>query len=67
MIQVGKGVRQACILPPYVFNIYTEAIMGNCIYENGEKLDFNEMNVHKHKIGDLRCADDTVLFVKLWN
>ena len=27
--QIGKGVRQACILSPCLFNIYAESIMRN--------------------------------------
>ena len=27
--QIGKEVHQGCILPPYLFNLYTEYIMRN--------------------------------------
>ena len=58
--RVEKGVRQGCILSPYLFNAYTEAIMRQ-VEEDGERGDFQEPNIQGHRIKDLRYADDTTL------
>ena len=36
--QIGKGVRQACILSPCLFNLYAEYIMRNA----GESTSWNQ-------------------------
>ena len=45
--QIGKGVRQSCILSHYLFNLYAEYIMRNAELEEaqaGIKLDGRNIN-----------------------
>ena len=59
--QIGKRVRQGCILPPYLFNLYAEYIMRNTGLEEaqaGIKIDGRNVN-------NLRYADDTTLMVEV--
>ena len=56
---IGQGVRQGCILSPYLFNIYAEYIMRRA-YDGVT----GQMSVGGRKINNLRSADDTTLIAK---
>ena len=55
--QIGKGVRQGCILSPCLFNLYAEYIMRNAELEETQA----EINIARRNITNLRYADDTTL------
>ena len=55
--QIGKGVRQACILSPYSFNLYPEYIMKNAGLEEAQA----GIKIARRNINTLRYADDTTL------
>ena len=55
--QIGKGVRQGCILSPYLFNLHAEYIMRNAGLEETQA----GMKIARRNINNLRYADDTTL------
>ena len=55
--QVGKGVRQGCILSPCLFNFYAEYIMRNTGLEETQA----GIKIARRNINNLRYADDTTL------
>ena len=58
--QIGKGVRQGCILSPYLFNFYAEYIMRNAGLEEAQA----GIKIARRNINNLRYADDTTLWQK---
>ena len=55
--QIGKGVRQGCILSPCLFNFYAEYIMRNAGLEEAQA----GITVARRNINNLKYADDTTL------
>ena len=55
--QIGKGVRQGCILSPCLFNLYAEYIMKNTGLEEAQA----GIKIAGRNINNLRYADDTTL------
>ena len=58
--QIGKGVRQGCILSPYLFNLYAEYIMRNSGLEEAQA----GIKIARRNINNLRYADDTTLIAE---
>ena len=59
-LQIGKGVRQGCILSPSLFNIYAEYIMRNAELEEAQA----GIKIARRNINNLRYADDTTLMAE---
>ena len=59
-IQIGKGVRQGCILSPCLFNFYAEYIMRNAGLEETQ----TGIKIAGRNINNLRYADDTTLMAE---
>ena len=55
--QIGKGVRQGCILSPCLFNSYAEHIMQNAGLDEAQA----GIKISRRNINNLRYADDTTL------
>ena len=55
--QIGKGVRQDCMLSPCLFNLYAEYIMRNAGLEEVKA----GIKIAGRNINNLRYADDTTL------
>ncbi|XP_055269545.1 phosphatidate cytidylyltransferase, mitochondrial isoform X3 [Moschus berezovskii] len=58
--QIGKGVRQGCILSPCLFNLYAEYIMSNAGLEEAQA----GIKIAGRNINNLRYADDTTLMAE---
>ena len=59
-LQIGKGVRQGCILSLCLFNLYAEYIMRNTGLEETQA----GIKIAGRNINNLRYADDTTLMAE---
>ena len=58
--QIGKGVRQGCILSPCLFNFYAEYIMRNAWLVEAQA----GIKIARRNINNLRYADDITLMAE---
>ena len=58
--QIGKGVRQGCILSPCLFKFYAEYIMWNARLDEAQA----GIKIAGRNINNLRYADDTTLMAE---
>ena len=58
--QIGKGVRQGCILSPCLFKLYAEYIMRNAGLEEAQA----GIKIAGRNINNLRYADNTILIAE---
>ena len=58
--QIGKGVRQSCILSPCLFNLYAEYIMRNAGLDEAQA----GIKIAGRNINNLRYGDDITLMAE---
>ena len=58
--QIGKGVRQGCILSPCLFNFYAEYIMRNAGLDEAQA----GIKIAGRNINNFRYAEDTILMAE---
>ena len=58
--QIGKEIRQSCILSPCLFNFYAQYIMRNAGLEEAQA----RIKIARRNTNNLRYADDTILMTE---
>ena len=58
--QIGKGVRQSCVLSPCLFNLYAEDIMRNTGLDETQA----GTKIVRRNINNLRYVNDTILMAE---
>ena len=61
--QIGKGVRQGCILSPCLFNLHAEYIMRNAGLEEAQA----GIKIARKNISNFRYADNTTITAEMKN
>ena len=59
--QIGKGVHQACVFSPCLFNLYAEYSMRNAGRDEAQA----GIKIARRNINNLRCANDTTLMAEI--
>ena len=62
LVQIGKEVRQDCILSPCLFNLHAEYIMWNAGLDEAQA----GIKIARRNVNNLTYADDTTLMA-FWN
>ena len=60
LFQIGKGLRQDCILSPCLFNLYAEDIIRNAGLDESQA----RIKIAGRNINNLRYADDATLMAE---
>jgi len=59
-LQIGKGVRQGCLLSPCLFNLHVEYILRTAVLDEAQAGN----KIAERNINNLRYADDTTLMAE---
>ena len=60
LFQIGKGVRQVCILWPCLFKVYAEHIIQNAGLDDSQ----GGIKIARRNMNNLRYADDSTLIAE---